>query len=285
MGTKWLLGVSVALVSFAGLLHPVSARADGPASAYGKGAADASLDPGEERMTADEENNARLKDLSDAYHNGYNARAKEDAETYTSLREQLKRPPKAAAAQVMPPLPEGMPGDEAAQVTSVQKPQIAQRALPAQPQPQPQLQLMQPQAQPQPQPQYRQAYQQPQYAPPRAMQYQPAPEYAEAQTYAEAPAYAEAEDESPQYQQPAYVAQAYGAPPQAPQRVEYVAMVGQPAYVPQPPPQVLVQPVMMVRRPQAYAGYRRAYWARPYRQPRPVRYGYSVQAADYSGWQ
>ncbi|MFM0592807.1 hypothetical protein [Paraburkholderia dilworthii] len=275
MGTKLLLGISVAVVSFAGLLHPVSARADGPASAYGKGAADASLDPGEERLTADEENNARLKDLSDAYHNGYNARAKEDAETYTSLREQLKRPPKAAAAQVMPPLPEGMPGDEEAQVTSVQKPQIAQRALP--PQPQPQLQ---------PQPQYRQAYQQPQYAPPRPMQYQPAPEYAEAQNYAEAPAYAEAEDEYPQYQQPAYVAQAYGPPPQAPQRVEYVAMVGQQqAYVPQPPPQVLVQPVMMVRRPQAYAGYRRAYWARPYRQPRLVRYGYSVQAADYSGWQ
>lgn len=278
MGTKLLLGISVALVSVAGLLHPVSARADGPASAYGKGAPDASLDPGEERMTADEENNARLKDLSDAYHNGYSARAKEDAETYTSLREQLKHPPKAAGAQVMPPLPEGMPGDEEAQVTSVQKPQIAQRALPPQPQ------------QP-PQPQYRQAYQQPQpqYAPPRAMQYQPAPEYAEAQNYAEAPAYAEAEDEYPQYQQyqqPAYVAQAYGPPPQAPQRVEYVAMVAQQqAYVPQPPPQVLVQPVMMVRRPQAYAGYRRAYWARPYRQPRPVRYGYSAQPADYSGWQ
>ncbi|WCM22900.1 hypothetical protein NDK50_33525 [Paraburkholderia bryophila] len=275
MGTKLLLGISVALVSFAGLLHPVSARADGPASAYGKGAADASLDPGEERMTADEENNARLKDLSDAYHNGYNARAKEDAETYTSLREQLKRPPKAAVAQVMPPLPEGMPGDEEAQVSTVQKPRIAQRALPPQSQPQPQ-----------PQPQYRQAYQQPQYAPPRAAQYQPAPEYAEAQNYAEAPAYAEAEDDYPQYRQPAYVAQAYGPPPQAPQRVEYVAMVAQEqAYVPQPPPQVLVQPVMMMRRPAAYAGYRRAYWARPYRQPRPVRYGYSVQAADYSGWQ
>lgn len=257
MGMKLLPVISVALASFTGLLHAVPAQADGPVSAYDKGVTDASLDPGEQRMTADEENKARLKDLSDAYHNGYNARAKEDAETYASLREQLKRPPKVASAQVMPPLPEGTPGDDEAQITSVQKPQVVQRELPAQPQ-------------------YRQAYQQPQYAPPQPVQYQQVPEYAEAPAYAEAPE---------GYPQPAYVEEAYGPPPQAPQRIDYAPVYGQPAYVPQPPAQALVQPVIMIGRPPAYAGYRRAYWARPYRQPRPVRYGYSVQTAGYSGWQ
>lgn len=271
--------MSVALLS--GMLPPATARADGPESAYGKGVTDASLDPGEQRMTADEENNARLKDLSDAYHNGYNARAKEDAETYASLREQLKRPPKtapvqAAPNQVMPPLPEGMPGDEEAQVSTVQKPRIAQRALQAQPL----QQVQQPQPAPQiQQPQYRQAYQQPQYAPPpQAAVYQQAPEYAEAP-----PAYAQQQDA---YAPVAYAEEeAYAPPPRVVQPVQYMSVYPQQAYVPQPPPQALAQPVMMVARPAAYPGYRRAYWARPYRRPAPVHYGYAVQAIDYRDWQ
>ncbi|WGS53104.1 hypothetical protein LFL96_33580 [Paraburkholderia sp. D15] len=270
--------MSVALLS--GMLPPATARADGPVSAYGKGAMDASLDPGEERMTADEENNARLKDISDAYHNGYNARAKEDAETYASLREQLKRPSKVAPNQVMPPLPEGVPGDEEAQVNPVQKPHVVQRALLAQqpPQPVPQVQ----------QPQYRQAYQQPlqpqqpQYVPqpPQAVAYQQAPEYAEAP-----PAYAQAQE---MYSPAGYAEEEAYAPAPAPrlaQPVQYMPVYAQPTYVPQPPPQALAQPVIMVARPAAYPGYRRAYWARPYRRPAPVHYGYAVQAGDYRDWQ
>lgn len=253
--------MSLALLS--GLLPPATARADGPESAYGKGATDASLDPGEERMTADEENKSRLKDLSDAYHSGYNARAKEDAETYSSLRDQLKHPPKPVAAQLMPPLPEGMPGDDEARVATVARPQIAQRALPPA----------------QPQPQYRQPYQQAQYAPPpQAVAYQQAPEYAEAP-----PAYAQVQEA---YAQPEYAEEeTYAPPPRVAQPVQYVPVYSQPAYVPQPPAQAMAQPVIMVARPPAYAGYRRAYWARPYRRAAAVRYGYAVQPADYRDWQ
>ncbi|WP_206996311.1 hypothetical protein [Trinickia mobilis] len=268
MGMKLALGVSMALVSLTGVLHSAPALADGPKAAYDNGGvADASLDPGEERMTADEENNARLKDLSDAYHNGYNARAKEDAETYASLRDQLKRPPQQqASSQLMPPLPEGAPpGQENAQIRPVQKPQVAQRAL----QPQPQ------------QPQYQQAYQQPQYAPPAPPPQ--APRYQAAPQYAAAPAYQEV---AQAYQEPAYEEEAYEPPPPPPpQTYQYVPVYTQTAYVPQPPVQALVQPVVTIARPVAYPVYRSAYWAPRYRRAYAVRYGYPVQMAGYAGWE
>jgi hypothetical protein len=276
MGMKLALGVSMALVSLTGALQSAPALADGPKAAYDNGGvADASLDPGEERMTADEENNARLKDLSDAYHNGYNARAKEDAETYSSLREQLKHPPQQAqaSAQLMPPLPEGMPpGEGNAQVKPVQKTQVAQRALPPQPE-----------QQPQPQPQYQQAYQQPQYAPPapppQAPRYQPAPQYAAAPAYQE-------EVTQEEYQAPAYQQDAYEPPPPPPpQAYQYAPVYAQAAYVPQPPVQVVMQPVVTIARPAAYPVYRSAYWQPRYRRTYTVRYGYPAQYAGYGGWE
>lgn len=111
-------------VVFAASFHPGVAHADGPRAAYDSGGdADASLDPGEEQMTADEENQARQQDLSDAYHNGYNARAKEDADTYASLRDQLKTERNAAP----PPLPSNMPDGDDARVTPVPSPSVAQQ--------------------------------------------------------------------------------------------------------------------------------------------------------------
>jgi hypothetical protein len=99
MGMRLLSGISIALLSFAGLLHTVAARADGPALAYGNGVTDASLDPGEERITSDEESQAHLKNVRDAYQNGHNARAKEDVRTYASLRDQSEHSPKPAQPQ------------------------------------------------------------------------------------------------------------------------------------------------------------------------------------------
>ncbi|MGV2287952.1 hypothetical protein AAHK20_04500 [Trinickia sp. YCB016] len=273
MGMKLALGVSMALVSLTGALQSASALADGPKSAYENGGVtNASLDPGEEQMTADEENTARLKDLSDAYHNGYNARAKEDAETYSSLRDQLKHPPQQTSAQLMPPLPEGVPpGEGNAQVKPVQRTQVAQRALPPQPQEQAQYQ--------QPQPQYQQAYQQPQYAPPpQAPRYQPAPQYAAPPAY---------EEVTQEYQEPAYQEAAYAPPPPPPpQTYQYVPVYTQAAYVPQPPVQVAMQPVVTIARPVAYPVYQSAYWAPRYRRAYTVRYAYPAQQmAGYGGWE
>ncbi|TKC85930.1 hypothetical protein FAZ69_21660 [Trinickia terrae] len=277
MGMKLALGLSIALVSSIGMLHTAPARADGPSAAYDNGGVtDASLDPGEERMTADEENHARMKDLSDAYHNGYNARAKEDAETYASLRDQLKHPPQQvasqqaapqqASSQLMPPLPAGVPPGEGAQVKPVPRTQVAQRPL----------------QQPQAEPQYQQAYQQPQYAPPapppQPVRYQPAPQYAAA------PAYTEVTQE---YQEPAYQEEAYEPPPPPPpqQTIQYVPVYAQAAYVPQPPVQAVMQPVVTIARPVAYPVYRPAYWAPHYRRVYTVRYGYGYPAqGGYPGW-
>lgn len=117
-------------VVFAAAFQPDAAHADGPRAAYDNGGdadADASLDPGEEQMTADEENKARMQDLSDAYHNGYNARAKEDAETYASLRDQLNTAKNAPP----PPLPSNMPDGDEARVTPIAPVPVAQSALPA----------------------------------------------------------------------------------------------------------------------------------------------------------
>ena len=118
MRISTLLGSAALTVAFGPALLSAAAWADGPRSAYDNGGvSEASLDPGEEQMTADEENKARLKDLSDAYHSGYNARAKEDADTYASLREQLKHTSKASAQQP-PPLPSDMPSDDNARYRS-----------------------------------------------------------------------------------------------------------------------------------------------------------------------
>jgi hypothetical protein len=237
MRAKLLLGLSVAVMSVTGALHSTPARADGPETAYENGGTDQSLDPGEERMTADEENQARHQDLSDAYDNGYKARAKEDAETYASLRDQLKHPPQ----QAVPPLPDGMPpGADDASARGVQQAQVPPPPMPAQ------------------QP-YQQAYQpQPQYVPPPPS-YQAAPvDYAPAQAYA-----------APQpYAQPVYE-EAY-APPPPPQPVQYVPVYAGSAYVPQPPVQTVVQPVVTIAAPAPYPVYRAAYYRRPY----VVRYGY-----------
>jgi len=94
MRTKSLLGIAVASVVLAPSLQSIPAFADGPKSAYDNGGTDVSLDPGEERMTADEENKARQKDLSDAYHNGYSARA-----TVTPVPQPPQTAQRAAPAQ------------------------------------------------------------------------------------------------------------------------------------------------------------------------------------------
>jgi hypothetical protein len=252
MRTKSLLGIAVASVVLAPSLQSIPAWADGPKSAYDNGGTEASLDPGEERMTADEENKARQKDLSDAYHNGYTARAKEDAETYASLKDQLKQTAKPAKAKEVPPLPPGLPGDDdddEATVTPVpQPPQPVQRAVAAQPQPRYQAA----------------AQQQPRYAPP------PAPHYAPQPVYAQAPPY---EEPSPYRQQPVYVQPAYAPPVRT---VPYVPVYAQEEYQPYPVPTV-VQPVVAV--PTPYPVYRAGYWAGTY--PRP----YSNGPMIYQVWQ
>jgi hypothetical protein len=248
MKTRSLLGFAVASVALASSLQSIPALADGPKSAYDNGGTDVSLDPGEERMTADEENKARQKDLSDAYHNGYTARAKEDAETYASLRDQLKQTGKPARAKDVPPLPAGMPGDEDDEVTQTpvpQPPQTAQRASAAQPR-------------------YQAAAQQPRYAP-------PAPRYAAEPVYAQAPAY---EDGPAAYQQqPVYVQQAYAPPVRT---MPYVPVYPQEQY-PAYPVQTVVQPVVAVASP--YPVYRAGYWGGAY--PRP----YSPGPMIYQVWQ
>lgn len=253
MRTKSLLGIAVASVALAPALQPLPAWADGPKSAYDNGGTDVSLDPGEERMTADEENKARQKDLSDAYHNGYAARAKEDAETYASLRDQLKQAAKPATAKDVPPLPPGLPGDdddETAQTTPVpQPPQTAQRAIAAQPQPRYQAAA---QAQP------------PRYTPAQ-------PRYAPQPVYAQAPAYEEGP--SPYQPQPVYVQRAYAPPVRT---VPYVPVYAQEEY-PAYPVQTVVQPVVAVASP--YPVYRGGYWAGAY--PRP----YSAGPMIYQVWQ
>ena len=219
--------------------HPAPAHADGPRAAYDDGGnADASLDPGEEQMTADEENKARLHDLSDAYHNGYNARAKEDAETYSSLRDQLTMASRQRAPDDVPPLPSTMPDGDDASVTSVQPVppvEVAQRALP------------------------------PAHRLPPARQYTMAPRYpryVEDAAYAPPPAY----QAPPVYQQPVIVQQTY-APP-APPVVQYVPIVAQTEYV--PPPPVYQQPVMTVAAP--WGGYPQGYYGGGYGYP--AAYGY-----------
>ncbi|MBN3751934.1 hypothetical protein G3N95_03205 [Paraburkholderia sp. Tr-20389] len=228
-----LLGSAALTVTLSPALSPATAWADGPRSAYDSGGvSEASLDPGEEQMTADEENKARLKDLSEAYHSGYTARAKEDAETYASLRDQLKRT--KTSVQQPPPLPAGEPGDDGAQVRRVSQPRVAQQPLQA-------------------------AYEDDDAAP---VQYAPAP--AARPRYRAAPAPA-MYTQAPVYDGPSpeemetVVFQPYQAPPPMPMPmpvpVQYVQSY-QPVYV-SPPPVVPVQyaSAYPVYRPYGWRGY------------------------------
>jgi len=106
MEKKVLVAVATALMSSVGALHPESAHAgDAAASAYEDSTVDASLDPGEERVTADADSQARLKDLRYAYFIGYNARAREDSKSYATLGDEVKHPQKQVAAAGVPASP------------------------------------------------------------------------------------------------------------------------------------------------------------------------------------
>ena len=106
MEKKVLVAVAAALMSSVGALHPESARAaDAEASAFEDSTVDASLDPGEERVTADADSQARLKDLRYAYFIGYNARAREDSKSYATLGDEVKHPQKQVAAAGVPASP------------------------------------------------------------------------------------------------------------------------------------------------------------------------------------
>ncbi|MGX7000810.1 hypothetical protein [Caballeronia sp. KNU42] len=106
MEKKVLAAVAAALMSSVGALHPESARAaDAVAPAYEDSTVDASLDPGEERISAAADNQARLKDLRYAYFIGYNARAREDSKSYSTLADEVKHPQKQLAAPAMPAPP------------------------------------------------------------------------------------------------------------------------------------------------------------------------------------
>jgi hypothetical protein len=106
MEKKVLVAVAAALMSSVGAVHPESARAaDAAASAYEDSTVDASLDPGEERVSDDAGNQARLKDLRYAYFIGYNARAREDSKSYATLGDEVKHPQKQLAAAAMPASP------------------------------------------------------------------------------------------------------------------------------------------------------------------------------------
>jgi hypothetical protein len=91
MEKEIVVAVAAALVSLAGALHPEPARADdADASAHQDSTVDASLAPGEERISAEADNKARLADLRYAYFIGYNARAREDSKSYANLGDEVK---------------------------------------------------------------------------------------------------------------------------------------------------------------------------------------------------
>ncbi|AXL49263.1 hypothetical protein DSC91_001024 [Paraburkholderia caffeinilytica] len=106
MEKKVLVAVAAALVSSVGALHPESARAaDAAASAFEDSTVDASLDPGEKRVSSDADIQARLADLRYAYFIGYNARAREDSKSYATLGDEVKHRQKQPAAPAMPASP------------------------------------------------------------------------------------------------------------------------------------------------------------------------------------
>ena len=106
MEKKVLVAVAAALMSSVGALHPESARAaDAEASAFEDSTVDASLDPGEKRVSAEADIQARLADLRYAYFIGYNARAREDSKSYATLGDEVKHRQKQLAAPAMPASP------------------------------------------------------------------------------------------------------------------------------------------------------------------------------------
>jgi hypothetical protein len=106
MEKKVVIAVATALMSSVGALHPESARAaDAAASVYEDSTVDASLDPGEERVSSDADNKVQLKDLRYAYFIGYNARAREDSKPYATLADEVKHPQKQIATPAMPASP------------------------------------------------------------------------------------------------------------------------------------------------------------------------------------
>jgi hypothetical protein len=99
MEKKTLVAVVAALMSSLGALHPEPARAaDAAVPANADSSVDASLDPGEERISAAADNQSRMKELRYAYFIGYNARAREDSKSYTTLGEEVKHPQKPLTA-------------------------------------------------------------------------------------------------------------------------------------------------------------------------------------------
>ncbi|NPT54664.1 hypothetical protein [Paraburkholderia elongata] len=106
MEKKMLVAVAAALMSSVGALHPESARAaEAEASAFEDSTVDASLDPGEKRVSAEADIQARLADLRYAYFIGYNARAREDSKSYATLGDEVKHRQKQLAAPAMPASP------------------------------------------------------------------------------------------------------------------------------------------------------------------------------------
>jgi hypothetical protein len=102
MEKKLFVAMAAALMSSTSLLHSDPVRADDLQSAYDDATVDASLDRGEERVTADADSRTRLKDLRYAYFIGYNARAREDSKPYATLGDEVGHPSKQVSTQVMP---------------------------------------------------------------------------------------------------------------------------------------------------------------------------------------
>ncbi|MFM0213585.1 hypothetical protein PQQ96_40070 [Paraburkholderia sediminicola] len=106
MEKKVLVAVAAALMSSVGALHPESARAaDAATSAFDDSTVDASLDPGEKRVSAEADIQARLADLRYAYFIGYNARAREDSKSYATLGDEVKHRQTQLDAPAMPASP------------------------------------------------------------------------------------------------------------------------------------------------------------------------------------
>src|ERR1700684_4645248 len=102
MEKKLFVAMAAALMSSTSLLHSDLVRADDLQSAYDDATVDASLDRGEERVTADADSRTHLKDLRYAYFIGYNARAREDSKPYATLDDEVRHPSKQVFTQVMP---------------------------------------------------------------------------------------------------------------------------------------------------------------------------------------
>ncbi|MGA9911673.1 MAG: hypothetical protein WBR17_03930 [Paraburkholderia sp.] len=109
MEKKVLVAVAAALMSSVGVLHPESVRAaDADTSAFEDSTVDASLDPGEKRVSAEADIQARLADLRYAYFIGYNARAREDSKSYATLGDEVKHRQAQLAAPAMPASPKSV---------------------------------------------------------------------------------------------------------------------------------------------------------------------------------